>query len=125
MVLRGPFDAQHDLRPAGASRQHAAPEAQAHGVWWPVQQVQVSLGHEALDEVAAGIKDVHKAVAGSRNVVMLGRVLQGKSHEETAADVADAERSESGREIRVGKGASQGRLGKVLVEDVDGSGAEV
>jgi hypothetical protein len=60
--------------------------------------------------MAVCVEHVDKAVARTRHVVMLLRILLRISHEELAIDVLDAKRREAGRDIRI-REASVGRRG--------------
>src|SRR6516162_1389405 len=85
---------------------------------------------EAPQQVAVGIEDVDKTMAGTLNVVMLFRVLQRVSDEEIAVDTLNAERRIAGRYIRIDEspiGCREGKLavGAVGAEHIDRPGIKV
>src|SRR6516165_4018268 len=80
--------------------------------------------------MAVGIEDVDKAVAWTRHVVVLCRVLFRIGDEEIAIDGLDAERRIAGRDIRIDEppiGCREGKLpvGAVGTEHIDRSGIKV
>src|SRR5262249_5648573 len=90
------------------------------------RRVKRALGRDALQQIAVRVKDVDEAVAAAGDVIVLVGVLQGKRHDQVAADVGDAEGGVALREARVGeRGGAEGDRLEVRVEDVDLAAVEI
>src|SRR5437868_1068845 len=74
--------------------------------------------------MAVGVEDVDKAIAGTRHVVMLCRVLLRIGDKQTAVDVLDAKRCVVGGDIRILETTVGGYWNVVPIGASSGSGAE-
>ena len=96
-------------------------------------RVQRSARRKPPQQMTVGVKNIDKAIARTRHVVMHLRVLQGVGHEQIAVDVLDAEWREAGRDVRIHEAAigghreikAGGAAGGGGAVDFDRSGAEV
>src|SRR5262249_61256092 len=71
------------------------------------------------------IENIDVPIAGTGNVVVLVGILLGIRHKELTADILNAERGKSGRDVRIGETAGECSRGEILIEDVDGAGMEI
>src|SRR5207237_10310708 len=65
------------------------------------RRVEMAIGNQTFDKVAAGIEDIYETVAGTGYVISPGGVLFRVGHKNLAVDVTDPERRKTGRQIRV------------------------
>ena len=77
-------------------------------------RIEIPVGDQASEEVAAGIEHIHEATAGTVNVIYPSMILLGVGHKNFAVEIPDAERGVTSRKIRIDKAVGS-HLMKVLI----------
>src|SRR5262244_2993908 len=92
-------------------------------------RVKRPLRSEASDQPAIGVEDIHEPIARACYIIVMFRVLQGKGDIEWVINALDAEGSKAlgwwswyrtvSRQIRVGEGCDQTKLGIELLDHAE------
>src|SRR5262249_25953131 len=98
-------------------------ECQAPG---RVEQAASAAGHQRLQEFAGGVEYTYVAVARTRYIELLVRILLCISDIELAADIPDVKRRKAGGHLRIDKGSrGQGNRLVLSIENIDAARLEI